>query len=123
MRKPGRPPASNPKDCRVTVRFSAAELAKLKASAEEAGFRSVSTYVRETALKHRVQGVVPALNREAYQGLAKTMNNLNQLAKHWNTMRVKGLDLDLDRGQVDLEERMDELVKALKSTRKELLGL
>lgn len=82
-RRGGRPPATDPRSERVTVRFTLAEHVDLANRAAEAGLE-LSEFIRRTALGRRVQAPVPPLNREAWLALAPTAANLNQLATHLN---------------------------------------
>lgn len=88
----GRPRADEPRESRVTVRFTAVEREQL---ARAAGEREVSEYVRAAALKRapKLARQVPAVNGTAWAALAPVVANLNQLARHANEGRGVGHDL------------------------------
>jgi hypothetical protein len=60
----------------VSVRLNGAEAAALTAAARAAHL-PVTTYVRRSALGHRITAV-PAVNLEAWRDLARTLGLLNQ---------------------------------------------
>lgn len=61
----------------ISVRVSAEELARLDA---ERGHRPRGAYLRACWLRLPAQPIVPEVNRLAWQALARSASNLNQLA-------------------------------------------
>lgn len=88
----GRPPAAEPRESRVTVRFTSAEREQLARVAAEG---EVGEFIRAAALRRapKLARQVPALNAEAWRDLAPVVANLNQLARHANEGRAVGRDL------------------------------
>ncbi|WPZ35528.1 hypothetical protein T8K17_05125 [Thalassobaculum sp. OXR-137] len=110
----GRPRSLAPREARVTVRFSASELALV---ADATDGIPLSEVIRDAALRRRGRRrvVVPAVNGAAWQALARSAGNLNQLARAVNGGAV------LDAAEIEpLLIRMREEVQAL---RRGLIGL
>jgi len=83
----GRPPlpAHERRTHLVGVFVNEAELAELRRRGDAAGIADVASYVRRAVLAQRApRGVVPAVNVAAYQDLARTAANVNQLTHHLN---------------------------------------
>jgi hypothetical protein len=81
-RGPGRPvlPPEEQRKHPVTCRLTDAELARVNAAR---GGETAGAYIRLAALK-RPPRVVPAINAQAWEELARLSANLNQVVKHLN---------------------------------------
>lgn len=74
----------------VSVRLNDAELARLDSLRDSVRMQR-GEYLRAGAL-HRLPPTIPAINREAWAGLARSAANLNQLARHLNEGGALGFD-------------------------------
>lgn len=79
----GRPRAAEPRVTQVTVRLSARERAAILKQAGGAG--KLSAYLRAAGLGQPRQPVVPPVNWTAWEALARTAANLNQITHHANS--------------------------------------
>lgn len=95
----------------VSVRLNAYELAKVRSWASGATSRKLGQVLREAALM-RPPRVVPAVNDSAWQQLARTLSNLNQLAFHLNSGRLTE----------DVRPLLAAILREVRSLRAGLLG-
>jgi len=103
----------------ISVRVNAAEYAALTARRDAAGMREMGAYLRTAVLAQRPpQAVVPVVNRQAWQELARTASNLNQLTAHLNA----GHRLDAT-GTARLWETLTTLGEEVRTLRLALLGV
>ncbi len=69
----------------ISVRVNAREYAELTVRRDAAGIKEMGAYLRRAVLARQPpRAVVPAVNRAAWQDLARTASNLNQLTAHLN---------------------------------------
>ncbi len=103
----------------LSVRVNAAEYAALAARRDAAGMREMGAYLRMAVLAQRPpRAVVPVVNRQAWQDLARTASNLNQLTAHLNA----GQRLDAT-GTARLWETLTTLGEEVRALRLALLGV
>jgi uncharacterized membrane protein YccC len=97
---------------RVSVYLTPAEYERL---ADNAAGRSVSDVLRRAGLGRSLEAPpqVPAVNREAWQSLARVVGNLNQLAHHANRGERVG---------PELADELAEVRAQVAQLRKELVG-
>lgn len=100
----------------VNIRVSSDEYARLQAAAEKAGMQ-LSAFVRDAALRKRIKSAPCMVNAEAWIVLGKTLNNLNQLARHLNAAARRGDD---ERVQAVLAE-LDILKQEVRLARERLM--
>jgi len=96
----------------VSVRLNEVELARVKTWT--GGFyrpRKLGQVLRDVALG-RAAIVVPEVNRDRWQELARALSNLNQLAFHLNSGRLPE----------DVRPILRELLKKVRDLRTDLLG-
>ena len=79
--KSGRPKAVERRSRHLNIRLTETEYAKLR---ETAGSIKISDYARRRLLGKTVPRSVPQINRAAWEELARTAANLNQLTHHAN---------------------------------------
>lgn len=117
-RRPGRPakPRAERRTEKITVMVSPSERQALEGQAGAAGLET-GVYLRAVGLRHRVAGVVPAINLTAWRELARAAANLNQIAAHLNG----GGRFDA-RGTPRLTEALDALREEVTALRLGLLG-
>lgn len=103
----------------ISVRVNAAEYAQLAARRDAVGMREMGAYLRTAVLAQRPpQAVVPVVNRQAWQSLARTASNLNQLTAHLNA----GHRLDVT-GTKRLWKTLTTLGEEVRALRLALLGV
>ncbi len=69
----------------ISVRVNGAERAELERRRAATGLREMGAYLRAAVLaRHPPRAVVPEINRCAWQELARTAANVNQLTAHLN---------------------------------------
>ena len=121
---------SESRDDMITLRVSAAERTAIEAAAEEAG-RTVSAHIRQAATdSESARPRVPAINREAWEDLARGFANLNQLTyqthRFRQTLKNCGASESWTREVFELFEEVGELVDRLRgevqAVRRELYG-
>jgi len=113
---------------RIAVRVSPAEREAIESAADEAGL-SVSAHLRQSAIDGGGRRV-PELNEDAWVELAPMANNLNQLSRAANTMRVaiseSGFQIEGLRQAVDLMGEVRDLcggiARRVETLRLALLG-
>jgi uncharacterized coiled-coil protein SlyX len=71
--------------------FSPSEKADISAKARRAGL-SLSSYIREVVIGHKVVDALPSINAQQWQSLSRTTANLNQIAKHLNEGKQVNID-------------------------------
>jgi hypothetical protein len=106
-----RPNTARPKDYRLVLAVSPAELRELEQRAELAGIL-VSRYVRLAALGERLPRPVPIRNRQAWVELSRMQGNLAQLL---HAMRA-GMPVGLSASAVE------EAYRLVGAVRRALLG-
>ncbi len=103
----------------ISVRVNAAEYAALAARREAAGMREMGAYLRTAVLAQRPpQAVVPVVNRQAWQELARTASNLNQLTAHLNAGNLRDAP-----GAARLRDVLTTLTAEVRLLRLALLGV
>ncbi len=103
----------------LSVRVNVAEYVELAARRDAVGMREMGAYLRTAVLAQRPpQAVVPTVNRQAWQELARTASNLNQLTAHLNA----GHRLDAT-GTAWLWETLTTLREEVRTLRLALLGV
>ena len=113
-------PNAKNRDRYQTFRVDESEARELVDHASAAGL-SVSQLVRRRALGQPApQAAAPELNRRAYQELARTAANLNQLTHHMNEARVAGQTQVLDLVQV--KSLLQKALFEVSALRADLLG-
>jgi len=115
----GRPPipAHERRTHLVGVFVNEAELTELRRRGDATGIADLATYVRRAVLAQRPpRGVVPAVNVAAYQDLARTAANLNQVTRHLN----EGGRLDAT-GTARLADVLDRLTAQVRALRLALM--
>ena len=101
----------------VNIRVSAEEYAALMAEAEKAGMQ-VAAFVRDAALRKRIKAAPPAINADAWITLGKTLNNLNQIARHLNAAaRLGGEDAAVD----EVRQELETLRREIQAVRQQLM--
>ncbi len=70
------------KSTRIPVKVSELEKEEIKRKAEALGFKSVSNYIRTTALNHTI---VVKTDKEVVRQVRIMGNNINQIARQLNT--------------------------------------
>ncbi len=101
----------------VGVFVNEAELTELRRRGDATGMADLATYVRRAVLAQRPpRGVVPAVNVAAYQDLARTAANLNQVTRHLN----EGGRLDAT-GTARLADVLDRLTAQVRALRLALM--
>jgi len=66
----------------ITCRVTDAELIRIDAGRPEGMTRG--EWIRTKALKRKLPRAIPEINRKAWADLARSLGNLNQIAKHLN---------------------------------------
>ncbi len=103
----------------LSVRVNAAEYAALTARRDAVGMREMGAYLRTAVLAQRPpQAVVPVVNRQAWQELARTASNLNQLTAHLNAGNLRDAT-----GTARLRETLLTLTAEVRALRLALLGV
>ena len=103
-----------------TFRLTEREASELVDHARASG-HSVSQLVRLRALGQAApQAAAPELNRRAYEELARTTGNLNQLAHHMNEVRIAGQTQVVDLVQV--KSLLQKTLSQVAGLRADLLG-
>jgi len=103
----------------LSVRVNAAEYAALTARRDAVGMREMGAYLRTAVLAQRPpQAVVPVVNRQAWQDLARTASNLNQLTAHLNAGNLRD-----PTGTARLRETLLTLTAEVRALRLALLGV
>ncbi len=103
----------------ISVRVNAAEYAALTARREAAGMREMGAYLRTAVLAQRPpQAVVPVVNRQAWQELARTASNINQLTAHLNAGNLRDPP-----GAAPLRDVLTTLTAEVRRLRLALLGV
>lgn len=103
----------------ISVRVNAAEYAALAARRDAVGMREMGAYLRTAVLAQRPpQAVVPVVNRQAWQDLARTASNLNQLTTHLNAGNLRDAT-----GMARLRETLRTLTAEVRALRLALLGV
>ncbi len=103
----------------LSVRVNAAEYAELAARRDAVGMREMGAYLRTVVLAQRSpQAVVPVVNRQAWQDLARTASNLNQLTAHLNAGNLRDAI-----GTARLRETLLTLTAEVRALRLALLGV
>ena len=118
---PGIPVAPTPplRTHTISMRVNAAEYAALTARRDAVGMREMGAYLRTAVLAHRPpQAVVPVVNRQAWQELARTASNLNQLTTHLNAGNLRD-----PTGTARLRETLLTLTAEVRALRLALLGV
>lgn len=102
-----------------TTRFTDDEAAGVAADAESCGL-TVSAFIRLRVLDQPPpKAVAPAINRDLYEKMNNTGNNLNQLTHRFNLAAQTG---DAPPGTVEVLTKLDEVLNAVKGVRLQLLG-
>jgi len=120
------PPPRTPLSCAtslrthtISVRVNAAEYAALAARRDAVGMREMGAYLRTAVLAQRPpQAVVPVVNRQAWQELARTASNLNQLTAHLNAGNLRDPP-----GAAPLRDVLTTLTAEVRLLRLALLGV
>jgi len=114
----GPPPPATLRTHTISVRVNGVERAELERRRTAAGLREMGAYLRVAVLAQRPpRAVVPEINRRAWQELARTAANVNQLTAHLNG----GGRLDAT-GTARLTSALDALGGEIRSLRLALLG-
>ena len=101
----------------VGVFVNEAELTELRRRGDAAGIADLATYIRRAVLAQRPpRGAVPAVNVAAYQELARTAANINQVTRHLN----EGGRLDVT-GTARLADALDRLTVQVRALRLALM--
>ncbi len=103
----------------ISVRVNAAEYAALTTRRDAVGMREMGAYLRTAVLAQRPpQAVVPVVNRQAWQDLARTASNLNQLTAHLNAGNLRDPP-----GTAPLRDVLTTLTAEVRLLRLALLGV
>jgi hypothetical protein len=112
------PPPAALRTHTISVRVNGAERAELERRRAAAGLREMGAYLRAAVLGQRPpRAVVPEINRCAWQELARTAANVNQLTAHLNG----GGRLDAT-GTVRMAVVLEDLRREVEALRLALLG-
>lgn len=102
-----------------TTRFTDDEAAGVAADAESCGL-TVSAFIRLRALDQPApKAVAPAINRDLYEKMNNTGNNLNQLTHRFNLAVQTG---DAPPGSGEVLSQLAEVLDAVKTLRLQLIG-
>ncbi len=113
------PPVATLRMRMISVRVNAAEYAALAARRDAAGMREMGAYLRTAVFAQRPpQAVVPVVNRQAWQELARTASNLNQLTAHLNAGNLRDPP-----GAAPLRDVLTTLTAEVRLLRLALLGV
>ena len=107
--------------CVVTFKVTEEERRALKALAHDAGL-SLSDLIRSTVLGSSVTPMVtvPKVNITVYRELARTNANLNQMTRHLNEGRIRGLDRSISKST--LHGTLKTIDKRVKELRRLITG-
>ena len=75
----------------LLIKLSEVEKDEIKRKAEALGFKSVSDYVRTTALNHKI---VVKTDKDVVRQVRMIGNNINQIARQLNTYSDEGVIYD-----------------------------
>lgn len=102
-----------------TTRFTDDEAAGVAADAESCGL-TVSAFIRLRVLNQAPpKAVAPAINRDLYEKMNNTGNNLNQLTYRFNLASQTG---DTPPGTVEVLRQIAQVSDAVKNVRLQLIG-
>jgi hypothetical protein len=112
MRKGGRPKKAIPRTVKYTIYLTDKEMRVAKKRAEFCNM-PVSEYFRDIGTSKDFK-VVPSINTEDYEKLARLHSHFNQYMKQLNTNGLKNSDQ---------YEKLEDMYKILKEIRLGLLGI
>lgn len=84
-RGPAPRPPEEVRTKRISIRLTPDEYAKVQERAGRDDSRHVADFVRRLALGKPLKPSIPEVNREAWEVLARSSANLNQVARHLNS--------------------------------------
>ena len=90
----------------LLIKLSEVEKDEIKRKAEALGFKSVSDYVRTTALNHKI---VVKTDKDVVRQVRMIGNNINQIARQLNTYSDEGFIYDA-RKQMDEYKEILQLI-------------
>lgn len=86
----GRKPlsAEDKKSKTITIRLTESELLQVKEKASAEGFKEMAHYIRVHLLNEKTKPLIPVVDRDMLRQINSIGNNLNQIAKDYNSKNV-----------------------------------